>query len=106
LLTHYTAHSTPFSLRLLYVTRVQGQCCCAGSRLFVHEQIYDEFVARAAERAKKRTVGEGLTSGAEQGPQVMNGGDETSAGGASALPREASIVAPRERRRSIRQLSK
>jgi len=48
----------------------QGQCCCAGSRLFVHEDIYDEFLKRAAARCAKRTVGDGLSSGCEQGPQV------------------------------------
>src|ERR1700727_2350778 len=36
----------------------QGQCCCAGSRLFVEEKAYDEFVERSAARAKKRTVGD------------------------------------------------
>ena len=35
----------------------QGQCCCAGSRLFVEEKAYDEFVERSVARAKKRTVG-------------------------------------------------
>ena len=30
----------------------QGQCCCAGSRLFVEEKVHDEFVDEAAERAK------------------------------------------------------
>jgi len=48
----------------------QGQCCCAGSRLMVQEGIYDEFVKRATERAKKRTVGDPFTAGVEQGPQV------------------------------------
>ncbi len=36
----------------------QGQCCCAGSRLFVEEKCYDEFVERSAARAKKRIVGD------------------------------------------------
>ena len=48
----------------------QGQCCCAGSRVFVEEKIYDEFVERSAERAKRRTVGNPLDRSTEQGPQV------------------------------------
>lgn len=50
----------------------QGQCCCAGSRVFVEEKIYDEFVQRSAERAKKRRVGDPFDQKTEQGPQVDN----------------------------------
>ena len=48
----------------------QGQCCCAGSRAFVEERVYDEFVERSAERAKRRRVGDPLDRKTEQGPQV------------------------------------
>src|SRR5580704_2840267 len=48
----------------------QGQCCCAGSRLFVEEKAYDEFVERSVARAKKRTVGNPFDKATEQGPQV------------------------------------
>jgi len=48
----------------------QGQCCCAGSRLFVEEKCYDEFVEKSVARAKKRTVGNPFDKGTEQGPQV------------------------------------
>jgi len=48
----------------------QGQCCCAGSRLFVEDKAYDEFVERSAERARKRTVGNPFDPQTEQGPQV------------------------------------
>jgi aldehyde dehydrogenase (NAD+) len=48
----------------------QGQCCCAGSRLFVEDKAYDEFVERSAERARKRTVGNPFDPRTEQGPQV------------------------------------
>lgn len=48
----------------------QGQCCCAGSRIFVEDAIYDEFVARSVERAKKRAVGNPFDLNVEQGPQV------------------------------------
>ena len=48
----------------------QGQCCCAGSRLFVEEKGYDEFVEKSVARAKKRTVGDPFDPKTEQGPQV------------------------------------
>ncbi|CAM6086078.1 unnamed protein product [Calypogeia fissa] len=48
----------------------QGQCCCAGSRTFVHESVYDEFLEKAKERALKRVVGDPFRSGVEQGPQI------------------------------------
>jgi aldehyde dehydrogenase (NAD+) len=48
----------------------QGQVCCAGSRLFVEERIYDEFVEKSVARAKRRTVGNPFDAGTEQGPQI------------------------------------
>ncbi|KAM6893360.1 aldehyde dehydrogenase, mitochondrial-like [Xenentodon cancila] len=48
----------------------QGQCCCAGSRTYVQADIYDEFVERSAERAKRRVVGNPFDLKTEQGPQV------------------------------------
>lgn len=48
----------------------QGQVCCAGSRIYVEESIYDEFVKKSVERAKARTVGNPYQAGIEQGPQV------------------------------------
>jgi len=48
----------------------QGQCCCAGSRLFVEEKAYDEFVDKSVARAKSRTVGNPFDKSTEQGPQV------------------------------------
>ena len=48
----------------------QGQICCAGSRLFVEEKIYDEFVERSVARARRRTVGNPFDAGTEQGPQI------------------------------------
>ncbi|XP_042498499.1 aldehyde dehydrogenase family 2 member B7, mitochondrial [Macadamia integrifolia] len=48
----------------------QGQCCCAGSRTFVHERVYDEFVEKAKARALSRIVGDPFKTGVEQGPQI------------------------------------
>jgi len=48
----------------------QGQVCCAGSRTFIEHSIYDEFVERSVERAKKRVVGDPFDKKTEQGPQV------------------------------------
>jgi len=48
----------------------QGQCCCAGSRLFVEDRCYDEFVEKSVARAKARKVGDPFDAATEQGPQV------------------------------------
>ncbi|XP_072271971.1 aldehyde dehydrogenase, mitochondrial [Pyxicephalus adspersus] len=48
----------------------QGQCCCAGSRTFVQEDIYNAFVERSVHRAKNRIVGNPFDFKTEQGPQV------------------------------------
>src|ERR1700720_4247735 len=37
-----------------------GQCCCAGSRLYIENSIFDKVVAGVAEHAQKITVGSGL----------------------------------------------
>jgi aldehyde dehydrogenase (NAD+) len=47
-----------------------GQCCCAGSRVFVEQKIYDQFVEKSGARARKRTVGDPFDPKTEQGPQV------------------------------------
>ncbi|MGA2135710.1 MAG: aldehyde dehydrogenase family protein [Bryobacteraceae bacterium] len=47
-----------------------GQCCCAGSRVFVERKIYDQFVEKSSARARRRTVGDPFDPTTEQGPQV------------------------------------
>lgn len=47
-----------------------GQVCAAGSRLFVHERVFDEVVAGISERARTLRVGAGLAPGTEMGPLV------------------------------------
>jgi aldehyde dehydrogenase (NAD+) len=48
----------------------QGQCCSAGSPVYVEESIYDEFVKKSVERAKSRKVGDPWDMSNEQGPQI------------------------------------
>jgi aldehyde dehydrogenase (NAD+) len=47
-----------------------GQCCCAGSRVFVEQRIYEQFVEMSGDRAKRRKVGNPFDPNTEQGPQV------------------------------------
>nr|AVR59243.1 aldehyde dehydrogenase 1 [Platynereis dumerilii] len=47
-----------------------GQACTAGSRTYVHESIYDEFVKKAVERAQKRVVGDPWDPKTQSGPQI------------------------------------
>ena len=48
----------------------QGQCCCAGSRVYVEEKLHEQFVERMVAKAKSRRVGDPFADGVEQGPQV------------------------------------
>jgi len=47
-----------------------GQNCCAGSRTYVQESIYDEFVAKCKFMAEMRQVGDPWDAMTQQGPQV------------------------------------
>ena len=48
----------------------KGEVCSAGSRLLVHEDIYDEFVNKLAERARALRVGNPLDPETEMGSQI------------------------------------
>jgi len=47
-----------------------GQCCCAGSRLYVEKKMFDEVVNGVAEHAKKIKVGPGFDPETDMGPLV------------------------------------
>jgi phenylacetaldehyde dehydrogenase len=46
----------------------QGQCCNAGSRLYIERDVYDEVVQGVADEAKKIKVGPGLEPDTQMGP--------------------------------------
>lgn len=48
-----------------------GQTCVAGSRVFVHRDVYDETVERVTERARTIRIGDPLEPGTELGPLAM-----------------------------------
>jgi phenylacetaldehyde dehydrogenase len=48
----------------------QGQCCTAGSRLFVHQKIFDQVIDGVAQEAKKFRVGPGMDPATNLGPLV------------------------------------
>ena len=47
-----------------------GQCCCAGSRLYIEKPIFDRVVEGVAEQAKKINLGSGLDPATSMGPLV------------------------------------
>jgi len=48
----------------------QGQCCCAGSRLFVEDKVYDKFVDKLVQMNESRKIGDPLDPATEQGSQI------------------------------------
>ncbi len=47
-----------------------GQCCCAGSRLYVEKDAFDKVVNGVAEQAKKIHLGPGMDPSTQMGPLV------------------------------------
>ena len=61
--------------------RNTGQSCIAANRIYVERPIYEEFLARFAERVKQQAVGHGLQAGVEIGAMI----DEPALAGALKL---------------------
>lgn len=51
----------------------QGQVCCAGSRLFLQEGIYDEFLEKLKEKFGQVVVGDPLDENIQMGAQINMG---------------------------------
>ncbi|MCZ6801665.1 MAG: aldehyde dehydrogenase family protein [Nitrospirae bacterium] len=49
-----------------------GQCCCAGSRLYIEKNIFDQVVSGVADQASKIKVGPGMDSATQMGPLVSD----------------------------------
>ncbi|MEX2215812.1 MAG: aldehyde dehydrogenase family protein, partial [Phycisphaeraceae bacterium] len=49
-----------------------GQCCCAGSRLYAHKDIFKEVVDGVAKEAKKIRLGHGSDPDTDMGPLVSD----------------------------------
>ncbi len=49
-----------------------GQCCCAGSRLYVHEDIFERVLEGVANRARAIKLGPGTDPSTEMGPLVSD----------------------------------
>ena len=47
-----------------------GQCCCAGTRIFVQSGIYEKFLPAFTEKVQAIKVGDPFAKGIDQGPQV------------------------------------
>ena len=48
----------------------QGQACCAGSRLFAHESVFDQVLEGMGKHATSLKMGHGLDPATEMGPLV------------------------------------
>jgi phenylacetaldehyde dehydrogenase len=48
----------------------QGECCCAGSRLYVEKKVFDKVVDGVVQHAEKIKVGPGMEPSTDMGPLV------------------------------------
>lgn len=71
----------------------QGQVCCAGSRVFVQEEIYDRFVEEAVEKFNQVKVGLPWEDGVQMGAQINEGQLKKILGWIEEAKQEGAIVA-------------
>jgi phenylacetaldehyde dehydrogenase len=85
-----------------------GQCCCAGSRLYVEQEVFEEVTAGIGDVARKMVVGDGFDESTEMGPLVSQAQFDTVTGyldrgrdagaravcGGEALERDGFFVKP------------
>jgi len=57
---------------LFGIFSINGERCTAGSRIFIHESIYDKFATEFAARAKKITVGDPISTSTKVGALISN----------------------------------
>ena len=71
----------------------QGQCCNAGSRLYIEREVYDEVVQGISDEAAKIKVGQGLAPDTQMGPLISADGTRVMAHVArAAKPTGAGMV--------------
>ena len=80
----------------------QGQVCCAGSRIFVQEGIYDKFVNALAEEFKKIKVGLPWEDDTQMGSQVNAGQLETILNTSKSANKKAAASLPEVRKSKAR----
>jgi acyl-CoA reductase-like NAD-dependent aldehyde dehydrogenase len=52
------------------VFSLTGQACAAGSRLFIHDSVYDEFLQKVGQVARTMKVGDPLSGSTQVGPLI------------------------------------
>jgi acyl-CoA reductase-like NAD-dependent aldehyde dehydrogenase len=65
-----------------------GQCCCAIERIYVHEALYDKFVAGFADLTRKYRLGNPLDKDTNLGPMVRTAAAEFVRGQIAAAVRD------------------
>jgi aldehyde dehydrogenase (NAD+) len=70
----------------------EGEACASGSRIFVHDSIYDEFVRRSVARAQKRRVGHSFAPDTQQGAQVSQEQMDKILGYIASAEREGAVL--------------
>jgi phenylacetaldehyde dehydrogenase len=70
-----------------------GQCCCAGSRLFIEQKAYDAIMPKLVDFSEKVKLGPGMDPATEMGPLVSSEQYERVTGFLDAGRREGARVA-------------